>query len=356
MIELTPQALRNYVTTVCAALGSNEREQNLVADQLVGANLTGHDSHGVGMMPTYVDRALAGKVTINGGVEAVRDDGAIVVLDGGHSFGQVTGHETTLVAIDRAKQHGLAMVGLRNSFHIGRIGHWGEMCADAGLVSLHFVNVVGHRGLVAPYGAREALFGTNPVCIAVPAGPGTGPDQRIVLDMATSIIALGKARVANLAGNRVPTDSVVGPDGELTDDPAAMFRDPPGALVAMGDHKGSGLALMCELLGAALIGGPTTTSSRLDGSVINNMLTLAIDPGSTSDESALRALADDLTDAVRRSATRSGVSSVLMPGDPERAARIARAAAVPLDEGTVAQLASAASAAGADSALEFLAP
>ncbi|MCP3937431.1 MAG: malate/lactate/ureidoglycolate dehydrogenase [Actinomycetia bacterium] len=354
MIEIAPDDLHNYVRQVCEGLGSDEREQHLVADQLIGANLTGHDSHGVGMMPTYVGVALGGKVTINGGVRVVRDDGAIVVLDGGSAFGQVTGHEATLMAIERGREHGLAMVGLRNSFHIGRIGHWGELCADAGLVSIHFVNVVGHPGLVAPHGSRRALIGTNPVCIAVPAGPGAGADGRIVLDMATSIIALGKARVANLAGTRVPTGSIVDADGDLTDDPSAMFAEPQGALVTMGDHKGSGLALMCELLGAALFGGPTTTSCEEEGTIINNMLTLVVDPAATGDLSSMRILADDLVSAVRDMPTRRGVDEVFMPGDPERLARRERADTIPIDDGTAAQLRWAAKESGSEGAAELI--
>ena len=106
-----------------------------VADHLVLANLFGHDSHGVGMMPAYIQNTTMGHCVRNQHAKIVRDNGAVIVIDGGAGYGQVIAKEAMDIAIERAKKHGVAVVGLKNSHHIGRVGHWAEQCARAGLVS-----------------------------------------------------------------------------------------------------------------------------------------------------------------------------------------------------------------------------
>lgn len=349
MALYTAQELHAHTVAVCLALGSEPTEAALVADQLVEANRCGHDSHGVGMLPTYVALALAGQLKINAHCQVVNDAGPLLVLDGQQGFGQVMGAEAMAMAIERAQRHGVALVGLRDSFHIGRIGHWGEQLAAAGLVSVHFVNVAGHHPTVAPYGAAQARLLTNPVCISIPGRDGR---PALLLDMATSRIALGKARVAMNMGVAAPEGSIVDGDGLLSDDPTQVFGDPPrGALVAMGEHKGSGLAIMCELLGAALFGGTTICDQSGPPRVLNSMMTIAIDPNATGSAESLLADTDRLIEWITSARPRQGVSAVLVPGQPEQAAREARAHGIEVDAATVAQLNAAAEAAQCDSRL-----
>jgi hydroxycarboxylate dehydrogenase B len=359
MPTLHPEELHAFVRDTCARLGSSETEQTLVADQLVAANLAGHDSHGVGMMPAYVAGALSGELTVNSHPTVVSDLGVLSVLDGNMGFGQVNGFEAMEHAIERARTHGAAIVGLRNSYHIGRIGHWGEQCAAAGMASLHFVNVCGHVPLVAPFGGREARFVTNPICLAIPGGPDRDgrPTPRVMLDMATSKIAFGKARVAMEEGKPVPPDTMIDGEGRVTTDPSCMFANPrQGALLALGDHKGSGLAIMAELLGAALIGGPTIQpgNERTATRVINNMLSIVIDPDATGASSTFAEEAEAYLDYVQSSALREGFDEVLLPGDPENRARAARAEGIPVDEATLTLLRKAAANAGLSDADERL--
>ncbi|MFV0260059.1 MAG: malate/lactate/ureidoglycolate dehydrogenase [Acidimicrobiales bacterium] len=349
--DYTPDELRTYVLEVCGALGSEPTEASLVADQLVTANLSGHDSHGVGMMPAYVDSVRGGRLFVNRHPSVARDDGAVLLFDGNRAFGQVAGYEAINAAIERAGRLGVAIMGLRDSFHIGRIGHWGEQCARAGMVSIHFVNVAGHAPSVAPWGGYEARFVTNPVCIAIPGSveaDGTRPVA--LLDMATSVIAQGKARVAMLSQVPVPEGSVVDGEGRPTTDPAGLFARPrEGALLAFGRHKGSGLAIMAELLGAALLGGTTISPHHeRDGSALNSMLTIVIDPDALGGRGNLVEEALAFTDYVRSSAVRDGFDEVLIPGEPEYRARRQRADAVPVDAGTVDDLRRAAGRAGLD--------
>lgn len=336
-----PDDLRRFVDAVVVATGSDPREARLVAAQLVEANLAGHDSHGVGMLPTYVEAVVAGRLHVNQSPRPVRDNGSVLVLDGQRGYGAVMGQAVVDAATVRARDHGVTFVGLRNSFHLGRIGHWGEQLAAAGLVAIHMVNVAGHDPIVAPYGGAEARFATNPVCIAVPGGVD-GP--LTMVDMATSIIAGGKARVALAEGKPVPEGTLLDADGRVTTDPSGMFTEPRrGALVAFGEHKGSALAVMCELLASALIGGPTVHPDHpRDESILNSMLTIAIDPAAVGRVEEFRHEAEAYLDYVRSCRPRDGFDEVLVPNEPEHRARRRRAKAVPVAAATVEELVAAA--------------
>ncbi len=173
--RVVPARLHALVRAVLMAAGSDEREGGIVADHLVEANLRGHDSHGVGMLPTYVRNRKREGTRANRRPIVVRDDGPFLVVDGDRGFGHVIGREATDLAIARARQLGVAVLAIRNACHMGRIGTYGEQCAAAGLVSVHFVNGIGHEPWVAPHGGKAPRFSTNPFCIAFPptgAEPG----------------------------------------------------------------------------------------------------------------------------------------------------------------------------------------
>lgn len=248
-----PTELHHFVTTLFTQLGSTPTEAALVADHLIAANLAGHDSHGVGMIPSYVKSHSEGFLQLNRHASVMKDAGAVVTLDGNAGFGQVVAHEAMQLGIEKAKQHGLAAVALRNAHHIGRIGYWAEQCAAQGLISIHFVSVVGDP-MVAPFRGKDSRFGTNPLCVVFPR-EGHPP---LLLDYATSAIAFGKTRVAWHKGEAVPAGSLIDSRGEPTTDPAVMQTSPLGALLTFAQHKGYALATLCEVLGGAVSGGQTT--------------------------------------------------------------------------------------------------
>jgi uncharacterized oxidoreductase len=159
---------------------------------------------------------------------------------------------------------------------------------------------------------------------------------------------MGKARVARLKGEQVPPGTMLDGEGRVTRDPGGMFKRPrEGALIAFGDHKGSGLAIMCELLGAALVGGITLAPKwERDGSAINSMLSIVIDPDALTSRQTLASEAAAFLDYLRSSALREGFDEVLVPGEPEQRARQNRAAAVPVDAGTLSELRTAGEKAG----------
>ena len=344
-VTVAPEALSSAVQALFRQAGSDATEARLVAEQLVGANLAGHDSLGVGMVPIYIDILQAGELHLNRHPQTVLQAGAMTVLDAGMGLGQVAAFEAMEVAIAQARRHGLSLTGLRNSHHIGRIGHWAEQCCGAGLVSLHFVNVIS-APWVAPFGGTDARLATNPIAIGVPR-PGAEP---LLLDFATSKIAVGKARVALNRGDALPPDALLDAVGRPSRDPAALFAEPRGALLAFGEHKGSGLALMCEILGSALFGGPVMQGPPTRRCIVNNMLTIAIDPARLGDLGTLDAEIARLLDWVRAAPPVDPAVGVQVAGEPEMRARRQRAGGIAIDAQTWHQLSDAAARVGLDAA------
>jgi len=242
------------------------------------------------------------------------------------------------IGIERAKKHGVAVVGLKNSHHIGRVGHWAEQCARAGLVSTHWVNVHGHKSLVAPFGGAEPRFTTNPYCTAVPR-KGKEP---IVLDFATSRVAMGKVRVANNKKVAMDEGLLIDSAGRPTTDPGVMYNAPYGAILPFGLHKGGGLAVICDLLAGALTGGRTHSPRTIkkDGTaIINNMLSMIIDPEAMGGTAMFEDEVETFIGWVKSARPQAGVAEVLAPGEPERQRRADRQKnGVPIDSTTWKQL------------------
>ena len=321
-IKPTADQLRRLTSTILQAGGSALAEADLVADHLVLANLYGHDSHGVGMVPSYIRQLKAGLVIPNTRAKVVKDDGAVLMFDGGRGYGRCVAGEAMEGAIARCRQTGVVAVTLANAAHIGRVGAYGEMASAAGLVSLHFVNVTDHRALVAPFRGTDARFVTNPVCIAI---PGTDRQPPLLLDMATSAIAMGKVRVAKNEKHLVPKGILIDAKGQPTRDPNVMYWDPIGALRTFGGHKGYALAVVTELLAGALSGGPTIQPGNpRKGGTINNMFAVVLDPARLAGVDWLRREIDGFVDYLKGSPPADPSAPVLVPGEPERLARAER--------------------------------
>src|SRR5713226_3240554 len=281
MVVIAADRLQHLVGDIFAAAGCSRAEAERIARYLVAANLAGHDSHGVVRVPRYVEMQKDGRVRADQTVSVTVDTPVLAVLDGRFGFGQSVAPQAVAIGVEKCKAMGLSAVSLRNSGHVGRVGDWAEMAAAEGVISIHFVNA-GGSVLVAPFAGVERRFSTAPYCIGVPL-PGRPP---LVLDFATSVVAEGKVLVASQGGKKLPADALIGPNGEMSDDPATLygayaptgprdFRQGRGAIRAFGDHKGSGLALMCEILGGALTGNGAT---KLKRPFANGLLGIFIDP------------------------------------------------------------------------------
>ncbi len=325
-------ALRTRVAQIFRAAGSGPLEAGRIADHLVLANLMGHDSHGISLIPLYLRMVREGKVIPDTRPCVVVDAGTLITLDAHRGFGQSTAVEAMDVGIARAREFGSVILGLRNSHHVGRIGHWAEQCADAGLVSLHLVNVIHAAPVVAPFAGADARLHTNPIAIGVPRAG----DAPLILDFATSRVAQGKMRIAMNRGLTVPEGYLIDADGRPSTDPSVVYQSPLGALLPFGDHKGSGLGLMCDILAGALTGGGSLhPETQTDDIYVNNMLSVIIDPerlgGAASWQRDLLAGLAYFT----ASPQRQPGQPVLLPGEPERRTRRRREAeGIPIDATT----------------------
>ena len=350
---LQAAGLRKQVASIIAAAGSSADEARTVAENLVLANLSGHDSHGVGMVPRYVDAVLEGGLKPNAAARVVLDAGAMLSLDGQRGYGQVVGEQAMALGVARAKELGSCVLALANAHHLGRIGHFAEMAVAQGLVSIHFVNVQS-RPVVAPWGGSDGRYGTNPCCIGVPL-KGRDP---FVLDFATSRVAQGKMRVAHNEGRRVEPGYLIDENGHSTTDPGVVVVPQTnglfGALMPFGEHKGYGMAVACELLGGALTGtGTWHQPADNRRSVVNGMLTVLIDPAKLGTRDSFEPEALAFVDWLKQSPPAPGSDGVRIAGDPEREARVKRERdGIAIDDTTWAEIVSAGQKVGADVSLQ----
>jgi len=342
MVTIQVNNLIDFVAEVFSRSESSPEEARRIATYLTTANLTGHDSHGVIRVPLYVSWQKAGSVVPDQIAEVVVDTPSLAVIDGKFGYGQTVTPQAVKIGIEKCKKAGLAAIALRNAGHIGRVGDWAEMAAAEGLVSVHFVNAAGSL-LVAPYGGVEKRLSTAPYCVGIPR---QGQDP-IVLDFATSIVAEGKVLVASRGGKKLPKGALVDADGALSEDPAVLYgphsKDGPrdhtqgtGAIRAFGEHKGSGLAFICELLGGALTGTGATSADRR---FANGMFAVYVDPKVVDISNFFDGEISRYVDFIRATKPIAGVDAVLIPGDPERNMRTDRIRnGVPLPDDTWAAI------------------
>ena len=324
-IRVDVQHAIELITDIFKAKSCNDNEAKTIAERLAGSNLVGHDSHGIARVPRYVEWMEKAWVFPNLKPEIVIDAGAMGCLDAKQGFGQVAGEYAVDDGISRAKKHGVSVVGLRNSGHLGRIGDWAERAADADLISFHFVNVRGSL-LVAPFGGSDRRGSTSPLAIGIPSID----KDHIILDMATSTVAEGKVMVAQKGGKQLPHGALIDSTGKLTTNPEAMYgkiRDDEvpnpdkgtGAITAFGLHKGSGINFMMEMLGGALTGngvcGALNEKERRKFS--NGMLSIYIEVEKMVDFDYFRKEVKSYAEFVRASKPSQNNDKVLIPGDKE---------------------------------------
>lgn len=333
-------ALSRYVAAIMEAGGSASGEAASIARRLVDANLVGHDSHGVIRVGKYLEWVRCGWLRVNQPPTVVVDAGSVAIIDGNRGFGQVVGEFAARHGIAKAATSGIAMIGLRNCGHLGRVGDWAEMAAAEGQVSLHFLNTSGAQR-VAPFGGRDRRLSTNPISIGIPVD-GSDP---VILDVTTSTVAEGKLMVAANKGEQVPEGWIIDRDGAPTTDPKAFYDG--GALLTVGAHKGSGLSIVTDLLAGAV---STGRSSDPDDPVLrNNMLSIYIAPALYAPDGWVTREARRFVDWVKASPPLRAGDVVLTPGEIERRTRAARLRdGIPIDEQTLADLAAAARSVGID--------
>ena len=313
------------ISEIFQAKGCGDYEAKTIAERLCGSNLKGHDSHGIVRVPRYVEWMERDWVFPNIEPKLVIDAGALACLDAKQGFGQVAGERAVDEGIARAQTHGVSVVGLKNSGHLGRIGDWAERAADAGFVSFHFVNVRGSL-LVAPFGGTDRRGSTSPLSIGIPSKG----KEHIILDMATSTVAEGKVMVAQKGGKPLPQGALIDSSGNLTINPEVMYgkisddevpdsENGTGAITAFGLHKGSGINFMMEMLGGALTGSGVSAGidDKEKRKFANGMLSIYISVEKMVDLDYFSKEVQSYADFVRASPSSDENGKVLIPGDKE---------------------------------------
>jgi uncharacterized oxidoreductase len=340
MKVVNAKRLVDFVAAIMRGAGSHPDEAGTVARRLVDSNLVGHDSHGVLRVAKYLEWVRDGTLKPNTSPTIVFENDSIAIIDGHRGFGQVIGEFAARTGIAKAAQKGIALVGLTNCGHLGRVGDWADMAADAGQVSLHFLNTSGALR-TAPFGGTDRRLSTNPVSIGVPVA-GRDP---VVLDVTTSMVAEGKLMVAVNKGEQVPEGWIIDKRGAPTTEPKDFYAG--GALLTVGGHKGSGLSIVTDLLAGAV---STGRSSDPDDTILrNNMLSIYIAPDVYDPGGGVAREARRFIDFVTASPPAKRGEPVLAPGDVERRNRAERlAGGVPIDDKTYADLVAAAASVGID--------
>ncbi len=319
------EALNRLTQNILEAAGTPSDLADAVRESLVGANLAGHDSHGVIRLPQYVAAVRAGSVQPAARATIVTEQQATARIDGAWGWGQPAARLGAQTVIRLAANYGVGAATIDRCNHIGRVGEYVEMIARAGMIGVALCNT---GAAVASYGGRERLLGTNPIAIATPRPDGQAP---LLLDFATSGVAEGKLRVAQSKGEQVAPGLILDREGHPSQSPADFYAG--GALLPLGLHKGYCLSVMVELLGGALSGmAPSALPQFSNG---NGTLMIALNIPSFVPLAQFTDQAAELSARLQSSTTAQGFAEVLMPGDPETRARARRAVeGIPLPEQT----------------------
>jgi uncharacterized oxidoreductase len=325
---VTASELTRICVEVLEAAGATGAAARAVAEGLVGANLAGHDSHGVIRLPAYVAAVDDGRVDPRAEPVLERDEGSLLVVDGRRGFGQVVaGYATARVLQRLGEGRPLVAAFAHDGYHAGRIGAYVERMAAAGAVGLAMVNSHGAGRLVAPFGGHQRRLSTNPIAFAAPVAGG----PPLVLDMATSVVAEGKVRVRRNRGEPLPENWIVDAGGRPSRRAEDLYDG--GALLPLGGpnqgYKGFGLSLMVEVLAGALSGaGCSRPGETWSG---NGFFCLGVAPTHP-------ALAEQVAGLIRH--VKENQPGVLVPGEPEASRRAEREAhGIELDPETWRQIA-----------------
>lgn len=298
--------LMEVTTKIFEAAGATEYEAACVAEHLVKSNLVGHDSHGVVVIPEYIEMIKKRRIRPGAELEVLEETPTTALIDGNWGFGQVVAKEAMEIAVKKAKANGVSAVGIRHIYHIGRLGYYSMMAAEQDMIGVVMCN---SGPIMAPYGGRARVLSSNPISVAVPAGKR----KPFLMDFATSVVAGNKIIVAYNRGERIPLGWMLDKNGKPTGDPSDIFDG--GVLVPFGGHKGYALALLVDILGGILTGHGYTSSPEFEAG--NGTFMMAIDVGRFMSIDAFKERVDALLETVKGSPRASGFQEILIPGELE---------------------------------------
>ena len=312
MPRLRSQDLVHLSQAIFASLGTPAEEAGLVARLLVEANLTGHDSHGVRQIPDYLEAYTQGLIVPGVHLTRAQETAATALLDGHWGFGQRLATEAMQLTIEKARLCGVSAVAAYHCYHVGRLGAYAQMAADAGMVGIIAVNDGGGGQRVVPYGGIAGRLSTNPLSVGLP----TGAEAPFILDISTSVVAEGQVRLTGLRREQMPLGWMIDALGQPTTDPERFFREPPGSLLPLGEsaaHKGYGLALAVEAL-AGILGRAGYARTPLPP-YNNGIFSIVVDIARFLPLTEFTAEVRDLIRYLKTCPRRPGVDEILYPGE-----------------------------------------
>jgi uncharacterized oxidoreductase len=317
----TADELRSLVVRVLMAAGADEDNAARVAEALVSSNLAGVDTHGVWHLPLYVSQIRDGFVVPTARPETVKENDNTALVTGNWTFGFVAAKYAVDIAIRKAGEHGVAVVGAVRLGHIGRLGEYAEMAASHGMVSSVWASGYSEETPIAvPYGGRRPALSTNPISMGFPGGE----EASMVLDFATTAAAASKVNLARNRGQQIPQGWLVDRDGNPTTDPATFQRG--GGLLPFGGHKGYALMLADEVLGRVLTGSDDYAEADRGGEAMRHQAVtfMVLRADLFQPLAGFERRADELGRRMRSVPAAAGFDEVLVPGDLERRARETR--------------------------------
>ena len=321
MKKFSPSVLGQYCKSILTASGVDEGCAQAVAEALIDAELTGVSTHGVSRMGIYMQRMNAGLVSRENNIRILQESPSAVVIDAGNTLGAPSAKFAMETCIRKAAETGGCFATVRNSNHFGTAAFYTKMAAERGMLGFACTNLTGK---IAPYGSAEPFMGTNPISIAAPSN--TIP---LVLDMTPSVVALGKLILAQKLGQQIPLGWALDRDGKPTTDPAEGRK---GSLIPIGGPKGSGLAIMVDVLSGVLSGagyGPHLHDLyEFDAPQGVGHFLGAIDISRFLDPAVFKANLSQMVREIKGLRKVEGVEEILLPGE-----RAARSAEVRLEDG-----------------------
>lgn len=300
-----------FISSALQSVQVPASDADITASLMVKSDLAGADGHGIFRLPAYLKRIRAGGINLHPNIHIEREQGATALINGDNALGHLVMNKAVDLAIEKVKQHSVCWIGSHYGNHSGAASVYVRKLAEHGYIGIYMA--VGNANHMAPWGGIDLLLSTNPIAIAVPAG-----DHPVVLlDIATTVAAYGKVKVAAQKGESIPEGWMIDRQGNPITDPQ---KSSEGSLLPIGGYKGYGLAVMIGLLAGAL-NNAAVGKGTIDFNAHHDLITntgqtiIAIDPGAFGDKDAFIGRVIDLVEDLKSSSTLPGVNEIRVPGE-----------------------------------------
>lgn len=304
-MNITAEQERSIIIEILTRMNVKREHAEIVADVTVDANLKGFTSHGIGRFPQYIRGLKAGTITLDAEIEIEKETPAMALINGNHIFGHVVAYKGMEIAIEKAKNTGIGIVGIHDSNHFGVTGYYTDMAIMQDMIGIVVANT---EPAVAPIGGKEPILGTNPIAIGIPSNK-----NYVSVDMATSASARGKLLEAVRKGQKIPENVALDAEGNPTTDPEEALK---GSILPFGAHKGYALAFMIEILSGPLVraayGKSVTGTANPEEKCTKGDLIIVIDPSKFVDIEEFKEDVDDFVEEIKNSG-----ENIFIPGDME---------------------------------------